>query len=219
MPAQPKRLHFTHPAPAPFPLILASASPQRRELLRRCGVRFRVVPSGICERTGYRQPHRITQDLALQKAHAVAQRCPRGLVIGADTLVVLGRRLIGKPQSVRGAERILTQLSGTTHRVYTGIAVVDASTGRWLSDYEVTRVTMRRLSPGVIHRVARWHLDKSGAYAVQEARDPLVQRVEGDFWNVVGLPLVTLNRLLGRFGISLRWSSPFDKGGWRGICR
>lgn len=171
--------------------------------MRRCGVNFQVEPSGAPECTAYRQPYRMTQDLALRKARFVAERHREGLVIGADTLVVLGQRVIGKPRSVRHAEWILRRLSGTTHRVYTGVAVVDAVTGRWATDYAVTRVTMRRVPIEVIRRVARWHLDKSGAYAVQETRDPLVERVEGDFWNVVGLPLGVLRRLLRRFAVVL----------------
>jgi septum formation protein len=150
--------------------------------------------------------------LALAKAEEVAARLSRGLVIGADTLVVYGDRLFGKPRDPGEARDFLLALAGRTHRVITGIAVVDVETARNEVDTAETAVTMR---PFDDQEAARYvatgePLDKAGAYGIQGRGALLVESIRGDFFNVVGLPLVLLARLLRRFGI--------DSWGVRGPC-
>jgi len=117
--------------------------------------------------------------------------------------VVLKGAIIGKPEHEKDAVDILSKLSGTYHRVYSGVAVVNAATGKKKVSYEVSRVKMRRLSPQEIKNVAHKHLDKAGAYAVQEKEDAFVEKIEGDYFNVVGLPLKLLRLMLSGFGVEL----------------
>jgi septum formation protein len=185
-------------------IILASASPRRIDLLKKWGLRFKVIPSRIRENTDSKKPSDIVKDLALKKALSVARNIKSGVIIGADTIVVLNGKIIGKPGSEKGAVRILSRLSGTFHKVYSGIAAVDAESGFRKTDYDVSRVKMRKLSDREIREASSRHLDKAGAYAVQEKGDAFVEKIEGDYFNVVGLPYKKLKILLKRFDISIR---------------
>jgi len=177
--------------------ILASASPRRKKLLKSLGIRFRVIPSGFEEPSPKRStPVAYTRKVALAKARRVARGIDQGWVLGADTIVVCGQQIIGKPANLRDARRILSQLQATTHRVVTGVALVNASTGKYRLGHAVSFVTMRPLNSKEISRLARKNQDKAGAYAVQETRDPVVTRVKGSLTNVVGLPLELLRKLL-----------------------
>ncbi len=170
-------------------LILASASPRRRQLLRAWKIPFRVIFSRMHEpRPGRTPPVRYARRLALAKANAVARQVKGGGGLGADTIVVAGRAILGKPRSVAEAERMLRTLSGSRHRVITAVALVDATTGRRRVAHATSVVTMRRLSDVERRRYARRHLDKAGAYAVQDENDPVVTKIEGSYTNVVGLP-------------------------------
>jgi septum formation protein len=177
-------------------LILASASPRRRELLKRLKIPFRVIPSHIPERTKRHAPHAIVEDLALQKARAIARKVKEGVVLGADTIVVLGRKVLGKPRDSRDAYRMLYRLSGTTHHVYTGVALVDAGTRRTVVSHAKSSVRMRKMPLEMLLTLSRKHLDKAGSYAIQEKRDPIARVVKGSYDNVVGLPVSTVKVLL-----------------------
>lgn len=185
-------------------IILASASPRRQKLLKAWGVRFRILPSNIRERTNFKKPSEIVKDLAYKKAFSVAGKLKEGIVIGADTIVVLKGEIIGKPKDPKDAERILSGLNGGCHRVYSGISVIDASSGRSKTAFAVSRVKMRRLSKSEIERFSHKHLDKAGAYAVQEKGDAFVESIEGDYFNVVGLPYIKLKQVLASFGVKLK---------------
>jgi septum formation protein len=187
------------------PVILASVSPRRIGLLKQCGLKFRVFPSHIKENTTHKNPINIVKDLALQKAGHVAKKFSKGIIIGADTIVVYKKKIIGKPKSTKDAGRILSMLNGTFHRVYTGIAVIDAQSGKVRSACEVSRVKMRKLSAEEIKGFSGKHMDKAGAYAVQEKDDAFVDHIDGDYYNVVGLPLKKLAGLLKNFKIKLRY--------------
>lgn len=174
------------------PLILASASPRRAELLRFLGLRFRIVPSDADEvAPAHLSPRELCRLNAYRKARAVAERFPEALVLGADTLVFLGRRIFGKPASRRDAERMLLQLQGRTHHVVTGVALIQRSVERERVFAVTTAVRFRSLTPMQVRRyLARVNpLDKAGAYAIQEHGELLVEEVVGSFTNVVGLPL------------------------------
>jgi septum formation protein len=172
-------------------LILASGSPQRKAILEQLGVKFRVeVPE--LEEVVDGDPHELVRENALLKARAVRGRT----VLGADTAVVLDGQIFGKPADRHAAEAFLTALNDSTHDVMTGIAVVDSGTER--SDVAITRVRFRALGPAEI----AWYLDtgewrdRAGGYAIQGRGAALVEAIEGDYFNVVGLPVPALLRLM-----------------------
>ena len=179
-------------------LILASGSPQRRKLLREAGIRFKIVPSRVSERSREKDPRKLVLLLAKRKALAVARAHKAQVVLGADTIVVCKGQILGKPRDAADALRILKLLNGSWQRVYTGVAVA-ARGGRVLLQAAVlSRVRARRLPEAELRRLAGKHMDKAGAYAVQDRDDPFIERVEGPFDNVVGLPVDAVRRLLAR---------------------
>ncbi|MFA5975988.1 MAG: Maf family protein [Elusimicrobiota bacterium] len=181
------------------PLILASLSPRRRQLLRRLKIPFRVIPSHASEESNVKNPRKLVMELALRKASSVAKELDRGLVLGADTIVVLGGRILGKPGNTQDAYRMLYRLSGSTHSVYTGIALVDAATGRSKSAVAASAVRMKKLPIDRLLALSRNHLDKAGAYAIQEKKDPIARVIRGSYDNVVGLPVSLVKKLLKQF--------------------
>ncbi len=186
-------------------LILASASPRRHELLERLGARFRVVAAEIDEAlSGEALPDAVAA-LALRKARAVARQLGEGVVLGADTVVVIDGHVLGKPAGPAEAVRMLRRLRGRRHEVITGLAVVDAVGGREATDAVTTAVVMRDYDEATIHTYVSTGepLDKAGAYAIQEAGAGLVAGWAGSYSNVVGLPIGAVCRLLAGFGIAL----------------
>jgi len=184
---------------------LASASPRREQLLRQVGYEFQVLPSLAEEdNTAELPPEELVQTHARAKAWDVARQvAPADIVIGADTLVVLDGKVFGKPGSAEQACRMLQELSGRTHSVWSGIAIVKE--GRCLCAAVETRVTLGRLNEEEIKRyVATGEpLDKAGAYAVQGIGAVFVEKLDGCYFNVVGLPLNALARLLSEAGVDL----------------
>jgi septum formation protein len=178
------------------PLILASASPRRRAILRAAGMRFRVDPSSVDEAIGEKNPRRLVVKLARLKALEVARRHPGRLVLGADTIVVCRGEILGKPKDLEDAVRMITLQSGRSQRVYTGVAL--ARGRRVWTAVAVTRVYARKLDAEKLRRLAGKHMDKAGAYAIQDRSDPLVSRIEGDRDNVTGLPMRAVRLLLAR---------------------
>ena len=187
-------------------LVLASASPRRRELLAGLGLPFDVVPSTVEESLAPGLPApALATSLALAKARDVAARTePATVVLAADTLVVLEGHPFGKPASPDDARRMLAALGGRTHEVVTGVAVVEAGTGREATEAVVSRVVMRPYTAAEIEAYLAtgepW--DKAGAYAVQGEGRRLVAGVEGCYTNVVGLPVTTTARLLRAVGLA-----------------
>ncbi len=188
------------------PLILASASPRRRELLQGLCVPFHIHPSS-CDETipNGAMPHEAVEALALLKARAVAEHYDSGLVIGSDTIVVCDGEILGKPVDEQDAWRMLSLLQGRSHEVYTGIAVVDSETGAHRASYSRTVVYMRPLPDAMIERYIRTGEpnDKAGSYAIQGIGAMLIERIDGDYFTVVGLPLNRLADLLAEFGVQL----------------
>ena len=185
------------PAAKTPPLILASASPRRVSLLKGLKIRFDVIPSRMLEPPpGFMDPATYTRKMALAKARVVAKQVGTGRVLGADTVVVLKGEILGKPADPADGIRMLSRLQGTTHKVVTGVALVDAATGKEKVAHAVSRVTMRLLSPPEIFRFAKKNLDKAGCYAAQEKKDPVVRNVVGSTTNVVGLPMELVKKLL-----------------------
>jgi septum formation protein len=191
-------------------IVLASASPRRRALLAAAGLEFDVRPADVDESVpDDLAPETAAEMLAERKARAGARGVARGIgwVIGADTVVAVdgphGSRLLGKPEDEDDARRMLAALSGSRHRVVTGVAVVRCADGELASGFERTWVTMRPIEPREIDAYVasgEWR-DKAGGYAIQETADRFVTGLEeGGFDNVVGLPLERTLALLARLG-------------------
>lgn len=196
----------TRESPLKIPrLVLASASPRRSALLSQIGLTFEVRPSDVVEPPYNIHPNNpaseVTQKLALLKAGAVAQHFDDALIIGADTLVSLDGKLLGKPTDDAGAFKMLTHLSGTCHEVVTGVALVDARTQHEIVWSETTRVYFRELhSTEIPAYIASGEAsDKAGAYGIQGRAAAFVRRIEGCYFNVVGLPLASLVERLSDF--------------------
>jgi len=187
-------------------LILASGSPRRIELLKMLGCKFQVIPSKVEEKINPRlSPTQNVKRLSRLKVLDVASKMSDGIVIAADTEVVLNKKIFGKPKNKKEAWEMLKNLSGKEHQVITGLAVVEAKSKKLLQDVVVTRVKFRKLNKKLIEKyIATGEpLDKAGAYGIQGKAALLVESIKGDYFNVVGLPLNTLNQLLEKFRISL----------------
>ena len=185
-------------------IILASKSPRRRALLEQMGVRdFRIVTPDIDEHMDRDlPPAELVRQISLEKAQAVAaQADPNTVVIAADTVVALDGVVLGKPAGKEEAFRMLSLLSGNRHQVYTGLTVLRGE--QVFSQWEETAVTFRSLTAEEIEAyIATGEpMDKAGAYGVQGLGALLVERLDGDFFNVMGLPVLRLSRMLERFGV------------------
>jgi septum formation protein len=179
-------------------LILASSSPRRRDLLLQAGLRFDVIPAHIDEtRRPGEAATAYVERLALEKAQAVAALHPSSVVLGADTTVVLDAEILNKPNGLVDAERMLRALSGRAHEVHTALAVVSPN-GR-KTHVETTTVFFRRMDEEeILHYLSTGDsLDKAGAYGIQGYAARWIWRIEGDFFNVVGLPIAAVVDLLG----------------------
>ncbi|PWU18052.1 MAG: septum formation protein Maf [Verrucomicrobia bacterium] len=177
------------------PLILASTSPRREELLRKLGFEFRIAPSSAPEiHPEGLTAAEVSRINAYRKARAVAKKHPDALVLGADTLVTLDGALFGKPASLEEAFAMLERLQGRTHEVVTGICLLHLREHRQRVSCETTTVTFRKLDEAGIQRYLLKvnPLDKAGAYGIQEERELIIERIAGSYSNVVGLPMERL---------------------------
>lgn len=185
-----------------LPIILASGSPRRRELMQALGMEFEIVAADVDERSlGFHTPREFALKAAYVKACAVEERLERaGLIVAADTIVVLEGKIFGKPADPEEARQMLAQLSGREHSVISGIAVKEFHKSVLL-DSVATRVFFRRLTPKQIadYVATGEPLDKAGAYAIQGKAARLVERIEGDYFNVVGLPLRRLLEMMSMY--------------------
>jgi septum formation protein len=195
-------------------VTLASASPARRRLLEQIGLAFSVARSSVREsRTIRTNCEDLVMGNALRKARDIASRLKArsgrdrdpGIVVGADTVVLVGRRIIGKPKSIRDAKRTLKLLSQRPQWVYSGIAVVDARSGMELVGHERTKIYMYPITDRQIEAYFRRvsPLDKAGSFDIQGLGGIFIDRIEGCFYNVVGLPLAKLSRMLGKMGVGV----------------
>lgn len=198
-------------------LVLASGSPRRRELLENIGIEFQVMKSDIEEKVDTAlPPDQLVQELASQKAIAVAKKQPpQTVVIGADTIVVLDGKILGKPKDAEDAFRMLGELSGRSHEVFTGIAIViidSEKSHRHLSCSRRTEVWIKNLTP----EKKAWYvktkepMDKAGAYGIQGYGACLVDHIYGCYFNVVGLSLSLLEEMMEELGLPL--FETFGKG-------
>ena len=181
-------------------LILASSSPRRAELLRGMGLRFEIRIPTVCEpepRSPGQIPKHWAEALSYFKARSVAKDLRDGVVLGADTIVSLGDEIIGKPADLDDARRILNALTGTTHDVITGVTLLNVETGARLIRHQTTAVTMKPMFEDTLERYLESGLweGKAGAYGIQDSSDANIERLEGSYSNVVGLPTELVEQL------------------------
>lgn len=187
-------------------IILASASPRRKELLEQIGLEFKAEESGFKENVPEKLDFcEMAKQIAMGKAFNIAPKHPNCVIIGADTFGVIDDQIIGKPHTAEEARKMLRSLSGRSHRVISGIAVVDTAKRTVDTQSVETTVYFKELSDSEIENyVATGEpLDKAGAYAIQGLGALLVEKIEGDYYNVVGLPLFALSESLRLIGIDL----------------
>lgn len=192
-----------------YKLILASASPRRKELLEQAGAKFEILPSQGEEVITSTDPRQAVLDLSRQKAEEVSQRAGEGsiVVLGADTVVAYKNQILGKPRDETGAKRMLELLSGSTHSVFTGVTWITICQDRREihSFVEETKVTMYPMKEHQILSYIRTRepMDKAGAYAIQGKCALYIQGIQGDYYNVVGLPLARIFHEMEQSGIEI----------------
>jgi len=187
-------------------IILASASPRRKELLEKIDLRFEVEPSNYKEYiySGL-EPHELAQKISLEKAKVVASKHQNVIVIAADTFMVFGSQILGKPHTENEARKMLEAINGKPHSVITGLSIIDSGINKTLSRSVETKVYIKKLTLAEISAYVKSKepLGKAGAYAIQGLGAVIVERIEGDYFNVIGLPLSALAEALKEFGINI----------------
>lgn len=190
-------------------IILASASPRRREILQNMGLKFTIMPATDEEIITKTLPSDIVEELSLEKAMSVSARVGKDyLIIGADTVVAYKGQILGKPQNEKVAFETLCQLQGNTHQVYTGVTVLKTKNNKWLpfTFHECTEVTFYPISEDEIIRYVKSGegMDKAGSYGIQGYFGSYVKKINGDYFNVVGFPAARLFYEMKKQGIELR---------------
>lgn len=183
-------------------IILASSSPRRKEILEKYKIFPTIISSDIVEKINIgEKPEQIAMSLAFQKAYNISKTYPDKIVIGADTIVCYKKQILGKPKDSDDAFRILKLLNGNEHNVITGISIIQYSSNIKIVDYENTIVKFRNLSDDKLKEYIHTNepMDKAGAYGIQGYGALLVEKINGCYLNVVGLPLVKLDFLLNKF--------------------
>lgn len=187
-------------------IVLASSSPRRIEILKALGVEFEILPSSYEEVLKESSPYELACNLAIEKARDVAGKIqsPR-IVIAADTIVYANGKILGKPKGKSDAEETLKMLSNSSHSVITGLCIINTEDNKIYSDYEETKVFFKELNEDEIEAyIATGEpMDKAGSYGIQGIGGLFVKKIEGCYFNVVGLPIYKLNYLLGKTGVNL----------------
>jgi septum formation protein len=178
-------------------IYLASLSPRRKELLKLLGIKYHILAPKVSELPMNLTPVSYSQILAKMKVESVHRQVDTGVIIGMDTVVVLGKRKMGKPKNKREARKMLSMLSGKMHQVITGIYLLRLPEGKSISSYEVTEVKFRKLTGKEIEQYIKTKepYDKAGAYAIQGQAGLFVESINGDYFNVVGFPVAKFLKL------------------------
>ncbi|UCH80566.1 MAG: septum formation inhibitor Maf [Nitrospiraceae bacterium] len=187
-------------------IVLASASPRRKKILSLTGLQFKTCVSNYKEDlTNSGEPRALARFLSRKKAEDVVLKCPDAVIIAADTFIVYKNKFLGKPTSPDHALRILKMLNGKKHSVITGFTVIDSRSNKMVSRSMETNVYFKKNTDAEIHAYVRSGepLDKAGAYAIQGLGSVLIKKIDGDFFNIVGLPVCALVDTLKKFGISV----------------
>jgi septum formation protein len=193
-------------------IILASGSPRRKELLEKIGLKFIVDPSDYEEDLPARiqmgtdlELEELAKSISIGKATAVAKKYPDAIIIAADTIGVLGEKVIGKPGTPKEAREMLEALSGKSHSVISAFTVLESASQKMITRTVQTKVFFKKLNRAEIENYVKTEepLDKAGAYAIQGKGAILVEKINGDYYNVVGLPLSALSEVLKEFGVDI----------------
>lgn len=187
-------------------IILASSSKQRKKLLETIGLDFKIEESNYIEDMTEKIPaHKLVQKLALGKAQDVARKYKNAIVIGADTFIVLEKEFLGKPRTPQKAREMLRKISGKKHKVTTGIAIIDTKKNKTFTDYEITEVWFKKLTATEIKKYIKTGepLDKAGGYAIQKLGCLFIEKINGDYTNVVGLPINKIYEYLLKLDVDI----------------
>ena len=185
-------------------IILASASPRRKEILKITGLKFKVDASDYEENLNLKlNPHKLARFLSSEKAKIVSRKYKNALIIAADTFIVFKNKILGKPHTEKEAKKMLNSLNNRAHSVITGFTIIDTGNKRKISKSVETKVWFKKLSQKELDSYVKTKepLDKAGAYAIQGIGALLIRKIEGDYFNVIGLPLSDLTENLKKFGI------------------
>jgi len=190
-------------------IILASNSKRRREILASCGIKHKIVPSNAMEVGGRHAcplpPEQVAMINARIKAEAVAKKFRSGYVIGADTVVLLGKKIIGKPKNAKHAQKMLKEMSGGTIAVYTGLCVIDVKKENLISDYEKSLVTVKKLKcteiPAYFKLLGPY--DKAGGFSIEGVGSFIFDDIKGSYFNVLGLPTAKLKEMFEKLGVDI----------------
>jgi septum formation protein len=188
-------------------IILASLSPRRKVLLKEWGLSFKICSPNTDENFNLVRPSYIVKFLASKKAEAVVKNNPNSLVISADTIVFLNGKIVGKPRTIKESIKILRELNGSFHKVYTGAAIIYKNKKKIF--YDTAKVKMKKLPENELKKLFGKHLDKAGAYSIQNKEDKFVEKIYGDYYTVVGMPYIKLKRELKNFNITLKLPSAY----------
>jgi len=167
--------------------------------LERLGVKFDVIAAGIKEKSNKKRPAALVQDLAVQKAFYVAAQYPDAVIIGGDTVVYCKGKILGKPKDKKDALRLLSLENGSWQRVYSGLALICKNKKQFFVGYDVTKCKARKLDQKTLGELAGKHMDKAGAYAMQDKDDMFIEKVEGSYDNVVGMPSELFKEMVKEF--------------------
>ena len=183
-------------------IILASLSSRRKELLKKWGLVFDIVPSKIEETCNLKRPSSVVKYLSYKKAELIKKNNPNYIVIGSDTIVFLNGKILGKPINKQQSISMLKELNGSTHRVYTGVSILSSKLN--VVFYDVAVVKMKKLADDELQKFFGKHMDKAGSYDIQDNKDSFVKKIYGDSFTVVGLPHIKLKEKLKLLNISIR---------------
>ena len=187
-------------------IILASKSPRRRSILNQVGLKFKIDVSQIDERKIYhKSPTQLVKAISKAKANVVSKRHKNAIIIGADTIVVFNKEIIGKPSSRQNAKDILKKLSGEKHTVITGFTILDTSTKKEITKAVKSLVKFKKMSQEEINEYVKTGepMDKAGGYGIQDKGAVFIEYVVGDYFNVVGLPIFHLAKVLKEFDVDI----------------
>ncbi len=182
-------------------IILASKSPRRIELLKKEGIDFEIIPSNIEETSQFKNPSKIVADLAFKKAISAATKYPDRPILAADTVVYVKRKILGKPKDSKDALRLLKIQNGRKQSVFTGVCLLWKNKNINFCETAKSFCYARKLNIKELKRISTRHLDKAGAYAIQDKEDYFIKRIKGDFDNVVGLPMKVVRKFLKKAGL------------------
>jgi septum formation protein len=185
-------------------VILASKSPRRKSILEQVGLKFSIVASDFDEtKIKFKTPQEMVKKLSFEKAKIVAAKHPKAVIIGADTTVIFKKEIIGKPKSKQDAIRILKLLSGNTHKIVTGFTVMEGK--KSITGHIVSKAKFKKLSEQEIKAYVATNepMDKAGGYGIQDKGGLFIEKIEGDYFNVVGLPIFAVSKALKEFGVEI----------------